>query len=293
MSGAAGVYNGTVKHSRYFIPVAFAALLGGCSNAFVYNQLDWLIPWYLDDYVDLTRDQKRDLKEELRGLLRWHRSEELARYVVILDNIEADLRQPLTASQVEGWANQAVAAYERIEERTLPMLFEVGRDLSDEQMAEFVANLERGQRELEEEYLERADEEYVADARENLEENLSDFLGRLTDEQSQVIATAAGSLQRFDYAWLEERRQWLTTLSELLQREPGWEDAVLAAIRERERNRTEAYRSIYNHNGRIINGTIAEVLNLRTEKQDKRLLGEIEDLRRDLRKLVEQGKEEA
>lgn len=280
-----------MSHFRYLIPIAFAALLGGCSNTFVYNQLDWLIPWYLDDYVDLTRDQKRDLKEELRGLLRWHRNEELASYIVILDSIEADLRQPLAAAQVEGWANQGMAAWERIEERMLPMLFELGGDLSDEQMAEFVARLERGQRELEEEYLERSDEEYVADARENLEENLSDFLGRLTDEQGQIITAAAASLQRFDFAWLEERRQWLATLAELLQREPGWEDAVLAAMAERERNRSDAYRSTYNHNGRIINQTIAEVLNLRTEKQDARLLGEIEGFRRDLRKLIEQGEE--
>lgn len=280
-----------MSHFRYLIPIAFAALLGGCSNTFVYNQLDWLIPWYLDDYVDLTRDQKRDFKEELRGLLRWHRNEELASYIVILDRIEADLRQPLAAAQVEGWANQGMAAWERIEERMLPMLFDLGGDLSDEQMAEFVARLERGQRELEEEYLERSDEEYVADARENLEENLSDFMGRLTDEQSGVIDAAAESLQRFDFAWLEERRQWLVTLAGLLQREPGWEDAIVAAMNERDRSHSETYRTIYNHNAVIINQAIAEVLNLRTEKQDARLLGEIEDFRRDLRKLIEQGKE--
>jgi hypothetical protein len=277
-----------VKRIRYIFLLLPLALLGACSNTFVYNQLDWLIPWYLDDYVDLTRDQRRDLKAELRELLQWHRSEELASYVVILDQIEADLQQPVTAARVEGWANEAVSAYERIEERTLPLLFELGRDLSDEQMAEFIDNLERGQRELEEEYLERSDEEYITDAREGLEENLGDFMGRLTAEQKQVIAAAAVSLQRFDFAWLEERQLWLARFSELLQREPGWEEAVMEAHRTRDQNRSEAYLAIYNHNAVIINQTIAEVLNLRTEKQDARISREIEDVRRDLRKLISQ-----
>lgn len=274
---------------KRFILMLAALLLSACSNTFVYNQLDWLIPWYVDDYVDLTRDQRGAFKQDIRELLRWHRGEELARYIVILDEIEADLAQPVTADIVESWANRGLEAYLRLEQQALPMLFQLGAELSDAQMAEFVESLGRGQREFEEEYLERSDEEYVSDARENLEENLADFMGRLTDEQKTVIASAADTLQRFDFVWLEERRQWLETLGGLLQRQPGWEDAIRQAIKQREQNRTETYRGIYNHNAVIINTTIAEVLNLRTEKQDARLLGEIEDYRRDLRKLIAQG----
>lgn len=278
-----------MKRLRILVLVSFLAALTGCSNSFVYNQLDWLIPWYLGDYVDLNREQQRAFKAELRELLRWHRSEELARYVELLDSIEADLDQPLGAEQIESWANDALAAYERLEDRMLPMIFDLGRGLSDEQMAEFIEKLDEDQRELEEKYLERSDEEYVEDAAEDLAENLGDFLGRLSAEQREVIQTAAASLQRFDAAWLDERRQWNTRLTQLLQREPGWEEAIMTALRERDANRTESYRSAYAHNAIIINQSIADVLNLRSEKQDRRLRGEIEDLRRDLRKLIAQG----
>lgn len=278
---------------KRFTPLLAALLFSACSNTFVYNQLDWLIPWYVDDYVDLTRDQRGAFKQDIRNLLRWHRGQELNQYITILDGIEADLSQPVTAGVVEGWANEGLAAYLRLEERALPMLFDLGGELSDAQMVEFIDNLQRHQRELEEEYLERNDEEYLADAQENLEENMGDFLGRLTDEQKAVIARASATLQRFDFAWLEERRQWLGTLGELLQRKPGWEDAIRQAIKQREQNRTQAYRDIYNHNAVIINTTIAEVLNLRTEKQDARLVGGIEDYRRDLRKLIAQSEAKA
>ncbi len=88
-----------MKRLRIFVLVSLLASLAGCSNSFVYNQLDWLIPWYLGDYVDLNREQQRAFKDQLRELLRWHRSEELARYVELLDGIEADLGQPLSAEQ--------------------------------------------------------------------------------------------------------------------------------------------------------------------------------------------------
>lgn len=265
------------------------ALLGACSNTFIYNQLDWLIPWYVDDYVDLTRDQRQSLKARVRVLLDWHRSEELASYLQILDRVEADLSQPVTGGQVEQWANLMVAAYERIEAQMLPVAFELGADLNEEQMAEFIGKLEEGQEELEEEYLERSDEEYVEEVREYFTENLGDFLGRLTREQLDVIDLAAISLKRFDTAWLEERAQWIAKLSGLLQREPGWEDAVRRALQQRESNRTESYRSAYAHNAVIINGAIADVLNLRTEKQGQRLQREIDSLRRDLNHLIQQG----
>ncbi len=278
-----------MKHLRHFFLVALLASLAGCSNSFVYNQLDWLIPWYLGDYVDLNREQKRDFKNQLRELLRWHRGAELARYVELLNGIQGDLYQPLGAAEVEAWANEALAAYQRIEDRMLPIAFDIGRDLSDAQMAEFIEKLEDDQRELEEKYLERSDQQYVDDAVENLEDTLADFLGRLSAEQRAVIETAAAALERFDGAWLDERRQWMATLTELLQREPGWDAAIMTALRERDANRTESYRSAYAHNAVIINQAIADVLNLRTDKQDERLRGEIEDLRRDLKKLIAQG----
>ncbi len=273
---------------RTSILVVFLALLSACSNTFLYNQLDWLITWYVDDYVDLSREQRRDLREQVRELLAWHRKEELATYIVMLDDIERDLAEPVTGEQVENWANKAYAAYLRLEERMLPVAFELGNQLTDEQMAEFVEGLYRDQEKLEEKYLTRTDEEYLEESRENLADNLADILGRLSSEQLAVIETAAGQLQRFDGAWLEERAQWLATLEDLLQREPGWEDGVRKALDERDANRTESYRTSYAHNAVIINQAIADVLNLRSERQTRRLLDEIDDYRRDINKLIAQ-----
>jgi hypothetical protein len=282
-----------IKYTRIIALLLGISLLGACSNTFVYNQLDWLIPWYVDDYVDLTRDQKKSLKAQLQPLLRWHRSEELAGYIRILDDIETDLAGPLSGEQIEAWANELVGAWERIEERMLPVVFELGADLSDSQMQEFIDTLWERQEELEEEYLPRTEEEYIEESFESFEENLRELMGRLSPEQVALLRDASVSLQRFDGVWLEDRRAWLGRLEQLLQREPGWEQATLAAIEEHENNPSPAYSEAYSHNREIINNTIAEVLNLRSEKQSARLQREIADIRRDLGKLIAQAEDQA
>jgi len=264
-------------------------LLAGCSSTFMYNQLDWLVPWYADDYVDLTRVQEKSLKQQLGVLLQWHRSEELPVYVEILNGIERDLQQELSAATVRGWGEEMVVAWERLEERALPMVFAVGEQLSDEQMAEFVENLDERQQELEREYLSRTDEEYLEDSYDNFEENLSDVLGSLTSEQEQYLRESTQRLVRYDQEWLAERRQWLQELETLLERKPGWQQAIVLANKRRQAERQldsgEDYR-----NQNLINAAIAGVLNLRTDKQSRQLQREIDTYRRDLQTLISQSK---
>jgi hypothetical protein len=278
-----------MKTGRGVFLVICLLFLHACSNTFIYNQLDWLIPWYVDDYVDLTRVQKKDLKAELKSTLRWHRAEELASYVLVLDRIEQDLQQPLSAATVQSWADLGVAAWERVEARMLPLAFELGADLSDEQMQGFIDKLWQQQQEFEEEYLERNDAEYVEDSYELLEENIREFLGRLSREQKQLLQLAAESLRRFDYAWLEERRAWLEELMGYLKREPGWQQAIREAMKVRAQTRDTRYSEAYLYNQGIINGAIAGALNLRSDKQSARLQRALDRFREDFSFLIAQA----
>lgn len=270
---------------RTILPLILSSLLlASCSSTFVYNQLDWLVPWYLDDYVDLTRPQQEVFKLQLGEVLQWHRGAELGSYIELLDGVEKDLQQPVTAATVHAWGNAALAAWNRVEARTLPIVFALGEQLSDRQMADFVASLREQQLEMEDEYLSRKDAEFVADNLENFEENLSTLLGRLSAEQSQLLGEAAQGLQRYDSIWLEERKQWLQELEGYLQREPHWQQAVTTAL-ESQREARSANSGEAWHNQQLINQTIAAVLNMRSAKQNLHLLAEIENYRSDLRAL--------
>lgn len=261
-------------------------LLAGCSQTFTYNHLDWLIPWYVDDYVDISLDQKRFLKGELEPLLKWHREEELVRYVEILDRIEADLEAPVTADIVRSWVDEVIAAGERVEDNMLTLALEFSTTLSDEQMQEFTASLWEEQKEYEEEFLTRSDKEYVEENAEYLEDFLRKYIGRLSSEQQQRLLEGAQSMQRFDATWLAEHEAWLTTLEPLSQRPEGWQEAVLAAHANRNQSRPPEYEQIFDHNLHVLTHAVADVLNGMSVKQHQRAVKKINGLRAKILKLI-------
>jgi hypothetical protein len=263
-----------------------ALLLAGCTATFTYNRLDWLIPWYVDGYVDLSREQRRILEDQLEPLLKWHREEELVRYAAVLERIERELGSPVTASAVQAWIDEITAALERTETSMLSLALDFSETLSDEQMAEFAANLWQRQRDYEEEFLGRSEEEYRRDSYDSLADFLRRFTGPLQSAQKERLQAAAGSLLRFDSAWLEERALWLKTLEPLLQREPGWQQRVQAAYAARKDQRTPRYREYLAHNLGVISAALADVLNQLDSKQRKAMAREFDDLRSRLRELA-------
>jgi hypothetical protein len=271
---------------KIFTALIVVALLAGCAS-FTYNRLDWLIPWYVDGYVDLTGDQRALLRERLTPSLEWHRREELARYMEIIDRIEADLDGPVDSATVRGWADDMLAAAQRVEKTMMGVALEFGAEVSDEQVEEFIASLWERQREFEEEFLERSAAEYAEDDFDNLANLLERFLGRLSAEQKAVLREAAGELVRFDKAWLEDRRNWLRTLEDLLEREPGWQDAVMQAYEARIAMRSPEYRQAFEHNMDQITAAYAKVLSSMSARQREKTAEEFDDLRRTLRKLMD------
>jgi hypothetical protein len=280
-----------MKYYRVLGLIFALSLLSACSNTFMYNQLDWLIPWYVDDYVDLTRVQKKSLKQQLLPpLLEWHRKAELAHYLELLDKLQEDLAGPLDEAVIQVWVDEVELAGQRLEQRMLPLALGLGEQLSDQQMEEFLHNLWEQQSEMEEEYLERDQQTYIEDNEEGLQEGLEEFLGKLTAEQEALVSSAAIAMTRFDDSWLEERRQWLQLLERVLsERGHDWQQQIIDAMDDREQMQNDRYREAYPHNQQVIQQAIALVLNMRTEKQSDHLQYQIDDLRRTLQKLIAQA----
>ncbi len=287
-----------MKRVKFIFSLLLAVtLLAGCTASFTYNRLDWLIPWYVDGYVDLNREQRRLLRQQLAPALEWHRSEELARYSALLDRIEADLAGDVDdapdAGIVRSWVDEILEAAERVERSMMSVALEFGGSIDDGQMQEFIDSLWEQQREYEDEFLERSDAEYADDSFENLSDVLERFTGRLSDEQQAALRGAADRLQRFDRVWLSERRNWLETLEPLLQREPGWQDAVMEAHTRRRANRSPEYHAVFEHNLDQTSAAVAEVIALMTERQHRNAREALADLRGKLQKLMDRPPRQA
>jgi hypothetical protein len=276
---------------KKLLVIFLVCLLTGCSNTFIYNQLDWVIPWYVGSYLNLNRTQKQSFKSELLPLLEWHRQEELQTYRVILDSIESDLSKPVTAAVVEDWIDQLIAAYDRLKQRGLPLAFHLGEQMSDLQLEYFIEEMYQRQDTLEQEYLPRSEAKFRAQTYDNFEEGISGFIGRLEQSQLDRLQQAAADIVRFDKAWLNQRRAWLQRAEVLLEREPGWQQAIRDLLDNREQFESPAYKAANLHNMQLIYSALADVIEARTEKQDKRVRQEIAGFRGDINTLIEQGRE--
>jgi hypothetical protein len=169
----------------------------------------------------------------------------------------------------------------------LALALDFGATMSDAQVAEFIVSLWERQREYEEELLGRDDADYRRDSYDSLVDFLRPLVGELSPAQEQRLRTAAGGLQRFDRAWLEERALWLRTLEPLLQRKPDWQQQVQAAYATRKQERTPRYKESLAHNLALITAATADVLNQLSADQRKHLAREFDDLRTRLRNLMD------
>ena len=281
------------RGARVWVVIALFVVSACSSTTYVYNRLDFLLPWYMDDYVDLDAEQEAHLDELLVPFLAWHRAQELPVYLTALNNIEDSLDSPLTAEIVGTLFTNFESAWLRLQSEGLTQLLDLGARLSDEQIAAFLEALWEQQREFEEEYLERDEEEFFEDNDDNTRDTFQDYLGKLSDDQKQWVRDGSRRLLRSDQVWLKERAQWLTELGILLTREPGWQERVRVAVSAKNNTMTPEYQRIYEHNMDAIYQLAAQVLNARSERQSRHLRGKLADVREDLETLIAQGQNTA
>jgi len=263
-------------------------LVSGCSaTQFIYNRVDIVIRWYLDDYVTLSRDQQAQFDERLDDLLSWHRQEELPGYVSLLDDTLVILDEGVPLESARLMAASIEAAANRIQGPFLELLLSTGQTLDLSQRQGFVDALLTKQDELEADRLARDDEDYRNDVEARFDEQLSDYLGPLSDRQTERIRSGVMEMTRLDTFWLADRRVWITTLSEILIADsPEWPQQVRALIAGRDEAQLPAYREGIEHNGEVILQLVRAVLIERSSKQDKKLRRRLSALRDDLAQLA-------
>lgn len=279
----------TCRWLSLVLSLVLLLLLTACSStSFFYNRLHFLLPWYLEDYVELNPEQDLYLDQLLATYLQQHRSQELPRYIAILDQAAVLLDREVSVQDMATLYSEVEQAGNRLQSSALEWMLALGAELSDAQIREFLEELQSKQQEYEDKYLDRDDEEFEEDVYDSLRKNTGNYLGRLNSAQRQQLQQASKQLKRSDALWLQERQAWIDSLQQLLQRQPGWQDELREAFAKRGENSDSRYREANAHNLQVIQTALAELLNSRTDKQDRRLRQELQDLRGELLMLIEQ-----
>ena len=273
------------KILKKFSLIILIFLTGCSSTTFVYNRIDFLLPWYLASYVDLSRDQKQYLDELLIPFFSWHRHEELPRYAEIINSVEEILDSEVKVENITLITQDVEESWFRLEDELLLWILPLTKDLSDEQINNFLQVMQTKTIESENRYLKRNDQVYQKDNYNRLRKNLRRFIGTMSKEQLGFVKIASKNMRRVDTEWVQNRKKLVANLGSILQRKESWEKRFIS-ITHRDDLVSKNYRDNYAYNIDITNHLIAAILNTRTEKQDKKLRAQLKRYRTDIETLI-------
>ena len=270
---------------KKFALIALIFLTGCSSTTFVYNRIDILLPWYLGSYVDLSRDQKQYLDELLIPFFNWHRHEELPRYAEIIYSVEGLLDSEVEVENIVLITQDVEESWFRLEDESLLWIIPLAKDLTDEQINNFLQVMQTKIIESENKYLKRNDQVYQKDNYNRLRKNLRRFIGTMNKEQLDLVKIASKSMRRVDAEWIQNRKKLVANLGSILQREEGWEQRFIS-ITHRDDLVSKNYRDNYAYNIDLTHHLIAAILNTRTKKQDKKIRAQLKRYRNDIETLI-------
>ena len=273
------------KILKKFSLIILIFLTGCSSTTFVYNRIDFLLPWYLASYVDLSRDQKQYLDELLIPFFSWHRHEELPRYADIINSVEEILDSEVKVENITLITQDVEESWFRLEDELLLWILPLTKDLSDEQINNFLQVMQTKTIESENKYLKRNDQVYQKDNYNRLRKNLRRFIGTMSKEQLDLVKIASKSMRRVDTEWVQNRKKLVANLGSILQRKESWEKRFIS-ITHRDDLVSKNYRDNYAYNIDITNHLIAAILNTRTNKQDKKIRAQLKKYRTDIETLI-------
>lgn len=254
--------------------------LVGCSaNRLLYNRADTFIRWAADDYVALDREQQAAFDQRLDDFLAWHRSEELPRYREFIVTSLDTLEDGVTLEEAVAISEEIDLAADRFQAQFIELLLATAADLSDEQIQDFLTELERNQTEYADERLVRDEEAYYADSTKTMTDLVKRLIGRLNRDQRSEIAERSKNLTRLDGLWHDDRARWGSALRVILEsKAPGWQEEVRRLGETRSEARIPEYVAGIEHNGDVILALLVDIINSRTERQDRRMRRFLEGL---------------
>lgn len=173
---------------RVVILVMLAVLASGCAVRLIYNQLDWLIPWYLGDYIKLEGPQKELFRTRLDAYLQWHRREQLPLYADFLEQVAAQAEKGMSEADIMAIQLRSEALAQALVTRLQPDMIELFAMATDEQVARL---------------FEKFDEDYQQYLKDYVQASPAVQRKRRAKEARQYVERWTGSLNRDQRALID------------------------------------------------------------------------------------------
>lgn len=276
---------GLTRIFRTWSVLLLCGLLAACSTTrFAYNQLDWIIVWYLNGYFSLDEAQEEQLRDAVVRNVEWHRRTQLPKYAEYLRQLERDAAGPVSPETLEQRFEQAIEFWDAALDHMLPDVSAFFLTFSDEQVDEFVANLEDNNQELWDEYAGETPERRMERREKAAFKGFKRMVGRLNDDQKQLVRSYLANMHDVSEYWIESRRQWQRDFRDLIKErpaEPVFTERLTSLMLDPNRTDDPAYRVDVDENRRIFIEMTAALSTILTDKQRERFAKLVSGFARD------------
>jgi hypothetical protein len=185
---------------------------------------------WLDRYMDFSSEQKEALRPLLKGLLHWHREQELPAYQNLIEaRLEPLLQQEdIRPAQWLDIMDTLKMRYEALAKKSGNMAEPVLGQLKPEQIDHLKAALDKSNVKFRKKHLDPSMEEIRSQRAEDFVEFIDDWLGKLTEAQMRAIDESYRARVIDNKLWRDERQVRQQLILQALQRKPGEQTPTLS-----------------------------------------------------------------
>ncbi len=265
-------------------------LLVSCTRVgLVYRNLDVLVPWSVNEYLSMTTEQEQTFKTRLQEHLAWHCKTQLPAYLEWLNEINREVETgQVTEANLRARLEEAKGAIEEIAKEITPSTVQLLRKLTDAQVQELYASLDKDMRQRREKLQDESWEDRLEERTERMEKRLGNWLGRLSPAQRQRVSEWAQTLGDQNGLWLDNRARWQAEFRDALaQRQAdGFPARIARLLQRREELWSEQYRQTFARNEQAAIRLLVDVMALADDKQRTRLLNRLDGMHTDFASLA-------
>ena len=256
-----------------FIVVLLLVGLTGCMAKLSYSFADWVIEWTITDYVSLNKLQKKQLRFYIDRQLLWHKKTQITPYRDWLIAFKNQAEKGLDSEWLLVWAEQGIIFLHDLLVGITPDATAFLISLSDQQVETLIANIDKKQLKLQEQYLSSDNRKTLEERQQRTERSITRLLGKLNSVQKTLIYKWNDSSADSTAIWLQNREQWTRRFERILltRNSDEFADDLMQLFVYREQFWSDSHRQSAEEN--IISGIdlALEIELVASEKQRQKL----------------------
>ena len=196
----------------------FALLFAACSTIRLgYNNADTLLLHGLDRYVSLTDEQERMVRERVGSLMAWHRATQLTDYATFIQHARTRLDGDVSAAEVLAFNDGLNARLTALGERAAPDAAALALTLTPTQIDQVERKLVDDNVKARKDSA-REPKQAVDERAKKYAERSEFWLGKLSEQQRQLVRTSLTGRPVDSLYWIEARERRTRDLVAMLRR---------------------------------------------------------------------------